>query len=305
MFLCNELPCVKKYNQDQDDELALTPLHCIERTIDRTMRPILTCSATVNDACLKLPQQRQLLDLTNDWSDKILSFLDVVDFAMMAQVNKDTNFHMKQVQVELAERCGYTLGCDSGEAQNYLKNFLQSIATLARDGFIPREYVIYRGFFPRYVSSVATLRNLPIVLNRRLRHLFDQALFTYVANRRTKVVRVLLYLGTDPNLRKASGDTALHYAVREIEAMKVLFRAGANPNLQNASGDTALHYAVMLREIEAIEVLLTAGTNPNLQNASGDTALHYAGILQERKAIEVLLRAGANPDIQNALGTTA
>jgi len=80
----------------------------------------------------------------------------------------------------------------------------------------------------------------------------------------------------DVNLAKASGFTALFYAVEHnlpVEILKALLRRGGDPNMAATSegsiGNTPLHYACFLEKLKHAEALLEYGANPFATNQHG------------------------------------
>lgn len=81
------------------------------------------------------------------------------------------------------------------------------------------------------------------------------------------------------NLAKASGYSALHYAVvrKTPVIMKALLKRGANPNAsllqKGAYGNTPLHFACMLEKVSHAELLLEYGANISAVNEFGKKPL--------------------------------
>ena len=79
----------------------------------------------------------------------------------------------------------------------------------------------------------------------------------------------------DVNYVKASGFTALFYAVEHSDAsiVQALLRRGADPNAvssaDSSKGNTPLHYACILEKVKHAEVLLQYGANPYAINEYG------------------------------------
>jgi hypothetical protein len=88
------------------------------------------------------------------------------------------------------------------------------------------------------------------------------------------LVERLVKLGASPNQAPRNGDTPLMLAVAtdNLEMVRTLLSLGANPNLRNTRQATALHAAYALgRRPEMIAALLGAGADQNLRDAQGMT----------------------------------
>ena len=77
-------------------------------------------------------------------------------------------------------------------------------------------------------------------------------------------------------------------------------------NLAKASGFTALNYAVEHATVDIVVALLRRGSDPNVVSiavgSKGNTPLHYACFLEKYKHAEALLEYGANPYATNEHG---
>jgi ankyrin repeat protein len=101
---------------------------------------------------------------------------------------------------------------------------------------------------------------------------------------------------------------------------KLLLEHGADPNIRDASGETPLHWAVGAGHADVEELLLEHGADPNAQDAAGNTPLHVAAIGGIGDAAEVmfeinptydrsdivrmLFEYGADPTVKNSYGKT-
>jgi ankyrin repeat protein len=93
------------------------------------------------------------------------------------------------------------------------------------------------------------------------------------------VMKTLLDLGADPNLRDGVGYTPLHFAAgsNNVEAAKVLLLKGAHVNDQTPrDGVSPLHIAAAEGSLDIIILLLEKNAGVNLIDNKGRTPLHAA-----------------------------
>jgi len=99
--------------------------------------------------------------------------------------------------------------------------------------------------------------------------------------------------GPDINGRYSTGELYLHSRIHwNLPSVALwLLKHGADPNLRTASGNTALHEAAT-RGInpKVVEALLAKGADPEAKNAEGLTALDIAKVRQRVKLIPLLER---------------
>jgi len=83
-------------------------------------------------------------------------------------------------------------------------------------------------------------------------------------------------------------------------------RPRVDVNYAKASGHTALFYAVELRSPDLVKALLRRGADPNkrlsLPGAMDNTPLHIACLLEKPKHAELLIEYGASPYVENEYG---
>jgi ankyrin repeat protein len=119
----------------------------------------------------------------------------------------------------------------------------------------------------------------------------------------------------DPNLRDASGETALHYAVQSDKVtsaaiMKLLLEAGAHPSTRAKSSDTPLHDLRFCRGGSAmcnskVQLLISAGAKIDSKDKFGRTALMGALFDDNSGAVGALVDAGASLKHKDQFGRTA
>ena len=155
------------------------------------------------------------------------------------------------------------------------------------------------------------------------------ALMWAVAQRRPRVVSVLLETGADPHARTKSsrrhvllccqkslgktegvvwieqgGFTPLLFAARHGAAAsaELLVAAGAPIDDTAAVGTTPLVVAAQHGFHEVAAALLELGADPDAAGA-GQAALHWAALRGDRELVEILLAHGADPDVRLTRGS--
>jgi uncharacterized protein len=133
----------------------------------------------------------------------------------------------------------------------------------------------------------------------------------------------LLAAGADPNLRDASGRSALDLALLHpdrIEAARVaellVIKGGTTSfpdfawfsqaaraldygSLRYEDGGTPLHQAVARKQKGFVEFLLSRKVNPNVRNGAGSAPLHEAVRSGWLEGAEMLLKGGADPNVRD------
>lgn len=112
---------------------------------------------------------------------------------------------------------------------------------------------------------------------------------------RTEIVQALLDARANPNLKDASGMTALVRASGSghLDIVQLLLGHGADPNLADDIGNTPLTFAAALGHTEIVKTLLAAGADPNRRDSDEKTALHYARKHGDSEMEQALRGAGA------------
>lgn len=139
--------------------------------------------------------------------------------------------------------------------------------------------------------------------NINLRNREDGWTFLMVASRYSigipGLVKRLLDLGADPNIRSGNGWTALMLAARNSKTdsssdiVKTLLEYGADPNLQNNTGTTALIFAASWSDLTSVKSLLDHDADPNIRTNKGNTALYFVNTNID--IVKTLLDYGADP----------
>lgn len=130
-----------------------------------------------------------------------------------------------------------------------------------------------------------------------------------------ELVKLLVELNSDVNIRNFRGKTALHFASKKKNIIhntqtntsitQLLIGAGADINCKNEIGDTALHISSRHNNYENVKLLLDASANPDIQNRIGKTALHVSSYQDRHEIGKLLIYANANLNIMNRWGETA
>lgn len=133
---------------------------------------------------------------------------------------------------------------------------------------------------------------------------------------KTEIVRLLLQNGSNPMIRAGTGDTALHFAVRQDhidtvceilrrdESGRLLYPPEDSINWVMYEGGSALMLAVYKGSARMVQVLLDAGADPDACGLTGETALLTAASRSLDDILVILLNAGANPNNATVDGIT-
>jgi hypothetical protein len=96
---------------------------------------------------------------------------------------------------------------------------------------------------------------------------------------------------------RSTGETALHYVVRERDYawLSFLIGKGAKLDSQNNRGETPLSIASQLGWAEGADLMLRRGATVDLPNAQGETPLIHAVHRRDLGLVRLLIARGANP----------
>jgi ankyrin repeat protein len=120
------------------------------------------------------------------------------------------------------------------------------------------------------------------------------------------VMRVLLELGANPDVRDAESNTPLMIAARKrIESVRLLLEHGATANAQNLQDDTPLVIAAGHGCPAMLKLLLDAGADCNALGGNQRSALMRAAETGSLANMRMLLESGAALQLQRADGATA
>lgn len=161
------------------------------------------------------------------------------------------------------------------------------IATLAMpvagNAQFSESYNFLKAVRDRDGEKVTSVLNKPgsgaVIINTRDPSTGEAAIHIVAKRRDTAWLSFLLAKGASPDLRDASGNTALMLAasIGFQEGISLLLDRNANVDLANSSGETPLIRAVQNRDLATARALLTAGANPaKSDTAAGLSARQYA-----------------------------
>ena len=105
---------------------------------------------------------------------------------------------------------------------------------------------------------------------------------------------------------RESGRTVLHWAVQSENAnlVKELLKLGADPNVKDKNWETPFFAALKLGKTDILKTLLAAGCRVTVTDRSFNTALHIAAKDGQKDFVPLLIKAGLNVDLKGAGGLT-
>ena len=161
-----------------------------------------------------------------------------------------------------------------------------------------------------HLGDVERVRTLVAADKKRARD--KDAMVSAAAHGRTKIVKLLLEHGADPEDADYGGLTVSYFAIEHADVLKLLFDAGANPKVRvdyrgnghGPRGSSLLHEAAAKGCIESAKLLLTRGVDVNRTSPPGFTPLHKACLGGHVPMVEWLLRNKANARAHTKKGWT-
>ena len=110
-----------------------------------------------------------------------------------------------------------------------------------------------------------------------------------------KVLREMLDMGADPNIRDSNGWSALHYACQlgDLNSVQILLEKNAEIDSYSNNKRIPLHLAANMNYPDIVKCLLEKNSNPNYKDNTGCTPLHLAAKQGNTKCIEYLLQNNA------------
>jgi uncharacterized protein len=159
---------------------------------------------------------------------------------------------------------------------------IAAVATPAQAQFSD-SYNFLKAIRDRDGQKVTDFINKPgsgaVLINTRDTSTGEGALHIVTKRRDVTWLSFLLAKGANPDMRDASGNTALMLSAQLgfAEGLSLLIDRRAQVDLANSRGETPLMRAVQNRDIATVRTLLNAGANPNkADTSSGLTARQYA-----------------------------
>ena len=110
-------------------------------------------------------------------------------------------------------------------------------------------------------------------------------------DKKHEVLKKLLELGSDPNIKDSNGWSALHYACQlgDLESVQILIAAKAVIDTYSNNQRIPLHLASYQNFPEIVQYLLENDSNPNYKDELGCTPLHLAAKNGNTKCLDILL----------------
>ena len=108
------------------------------------------------------------------------------------------------------------------------------------------------------------------------------------------VVKYLVSIGADVNVRDTANQTLLHWTALggEVEIAKYLVSKGVNVNAKHKFGATALHFAAHNGHIEVVRFLVSQRADVNAKDEFGDTPLDVAKENENTEVVKYLESVG-------------
>ncbi|KAK6356797.1 hypothetical protein TWF718_001138 [Orbilia javanica] len=120
------------------------------------------------------------------------------------------------------------------------------------------------------------------------------------------IIRLLFDAGASPNLKDASGETAIFKATKKghYDIIQLLLKAGADLGILDHAGKSVLFSAVETGQYAIAKQLIDAGASVNARDNMGQTPLFFCLKEEDKfyRMAELLLENGAIVDGQDRLG---
>jgi hypothetical protein len=124
----------------------------------------------------------------------------------------------------------------------------------------------------------------------------NKLLIAAVGGRRFSAVQELVRRGANINGKDISGSPILFFARSSPEMTKLLLELGTDPNVSDDFGEPALIAAAKVNQAETVKTLIEGGADINIRDKKGNTALIVAVESGEAWAdtVKVLMEKGAS-----------
>jgi ankyrin repeat protein len=122
-----------------------------------------------------------------------------------------------------------------------------------------------------------------------------------ILNNQDDVVRILIEMGADINIRSSKKFTALHFAARvdNVDIITLLLDKGMSVNVTNKWGQTPLHSAARSGSLRATKVLFRRGAAIDKTDRDGSTSLIYAARNLKMEVVRFLVENGADVNVSS------
>jgi len=234
-------------------------------------------------------QYAKILPLPEDIILNTCTFLDFNDLLSLACVSVYGNKIVGRPFLIKAKKYGYE-GNEFGKAKKYLENIFSLIHFLEKKSFSKGDKAMKKN----YLELESTLKNFKLMRATNLNYLqtkLDNRLLTAAENNKIKVVKGLLSLGANINVKNNLNYTPL-YLSKTVKVMTLLLRKKADPNIAGICGLNPLYNSV--NNPEMVKLLLQHGANVNGQTNLDVTALHKAVNREQVATVKILLSFGAD-----------
>jgi serine/threonine-protein phosphatase 6 regulatory ankyrin repeat subunit B len=183
-----------------------------------------------------------------------------------------------------------------------LKNSMNKIPVdLAKDNFVRKVLTnLNKAAKNSDEKNITELVNFGEDINKK-KTIFSQAPIHKIIESKDKkkkyeVLKKMLDMGADPNIKDSNGWSALHYASQfgDLESVKILVENNAYIDTYSNNQRIPLHLASNRNYPEIVKYLLENKSNPNYKDDLGCTPIHLASKQGNTKCIEHLLNYGAD-----------
>ena len=183
-----------------------------------------------------------------------------------------------------------------------LKNSMNKIPVdLAKDNFVRKVLTnLNKAAKNSDEKNITELVNFGEDINKK-KTIFSQAPIHKIIESKDKkkkyeVLKKMLDMGADPNIKDSNGWSALHYASQfgDLESVKILIENNAYIDTYSNNQRIPLHLASNRNYPEIVKYLLENKSNPNYKDDLGCTPIHLASKQGNTKCIEHLLNYGAD-----------